>query len=485
MRVRKDSGILAFGCALLVAGCTVGPNYVRPELPAASAYTATPLRPAVPTPGVSGGESQRFNYAEDVPARWWELFHSRTLNALVERTLQRNHDLKAAEAALVVAHENMLAQRAAYYPSVTAGFSASRSKSSADLAPTPSSGALLFSLYTPEVTVSFVPDVFGLNRRQVEVLAAEERVSRFQREAVYLALTSNVVVAAIQEASLRSQMSATEALIALNERSLAILREQKARGYAGQLDVAAQEAQLAQARAALPPLLKQLAVQRDLLGTLAGALPDHDLPEEFELSQLQLPTELPLSLPSRLVEQRPDVRQAEENLHAACAAIGVAIANRLPNVTLTADAGKSAVTLGALTEGGTGFWDLGASITQPLFAGGALVHKERAARAAFEQAREQYRSTALAAFQNVADALAALEHDAEALQASASSANAAKTVLDMVQVQQRAGYANYLQLLSAEQTYQNAIVVQVQAQANRYADTAALLQALGGGWWNR
>jgi NodT family efflux transporter outer membrane factor (OMF) lipoprotein len=485
MRVRKDSGILAFGCALLIAGCTVGPNYVRPELPAASAYTATPLRPAVPTPSVSGGESQRFNYAEGIPARWWELFHSRTLNALVERALQRNHDLKAAEAALVVAHENMLAQRAAYYPSVTAGFSASRSKSSADLAPTPSSGALLFSLYTPEVTVSFVPDVFGLNRRQIEVVAAEEQGSRFQREAVYLALTSNVVVAAIQEASLRSQISATQALIALNERSLAILREQKARGYAGQLDVAAQEAQLAQARAALPPLLKQLAVQRDLLGTLSDALPDQDLPEEFELSQLQLPTELPLSLPSRLVEQRPDVRQAEENLHAACAAIGVAIANRLPNVTLTADAGKSAVTLGALTEGGTGFWDLGASITQPLFAGGALVHKERAARAAFEQAREQYRSTALTAFQNVADALAALEHDAEALQASASSANAAKTVLDMVQVQQRAGYTNYLQLLGAEQTYQNAIVVQVQAQANRYADTAALLQALGGGWWNR
>jgi NodT family efflux transporter outer membrane factor (OMF) lipoprotein len=344
---------------------------------------------------------------------------------------------------------------------------------------------LLFSLYTPEVSVSFVPDVFGLNRRQVEVLAAEEQVSRFQREAIYVALTSNVVVAAIQEASLRAQTSATETLIDLNERSLAVLREQKARGYAGQLDVAAQEAQLAQVRAALPLLLKQLALQRNLLGTLSGAFPDQHLPEQFELSQLHLPTDLPLSLPSRLVEQRPDVRQAEENLHAACAAIGIAIANRLPNVTLTAAAGKSAVTLGALTEGGTGFWDLGASIAQPLFEGGALMHKERAARAAFEQAREQYRGTVLAAFQNVADTLAALEHDAEALQASASSANAAKTALDLVQVQKRAGYANYLQLLSAEQTYQNAIVIQVQAQANRYADTAALLQALGGGWWNR
>jgi NodT family efflux transporter outer membrane factor (OMF) lipoprotein len=485
MSVCRDSVILSFGCALFLAGCTVGPNYVRPERPAVSAYTSSPLRASVATPNVAGGESQRLNDGEEIPAQWWELFHSTALNALVERALHHNHDLKAAEAALVVAHENMLAQRGSYYPSATASFSASRSKSSADLSPTPSSGALLFSLYTPEVAVSFVPDVFGLNRRQVEVLAAQEQVSRFQREAIYLALTSNVVVAAIQEASLRTQISATHALIDLNERSLAVLREQKVRGYAGQLDVAAQEAQVAQARSALPPLLKQLALQRDLLGTLSGALPDQDLPEHFELSQLQLPTELPLSLPSRLVEQRPDVRQAEENLHAACAAIGVAIANRLPNVTLTADAGKSAVTFGALTEGGTGFWDLGASIAQPLFEGGALMHKERAARAAFEQAREQYRSTVLAAFQNVADTLAALEHDAEALQASASSANAAKTALDLVQVQQRAGYANYLQLLSAEQMYQNAIVIQVQAQANRYTDTAALLQALGGGWWNR
>jgi NodT family efflux transporter outer membrane factor (OMF) lipoprotein len=485
MSLRNDSAIVTLGCALFVAGCTVGPNYVRPQPPAVPSYTPTALTASVATPNVAGGESQRFSAGEEIPARWWELFHSAALNALVERALQKNHDLKAAEAALVVAHENMLAQRGAYYPSVTASFSASRSKSSADLSATPSSGALLYSLYTPQVSVSFVPDVFGLNRRQVEVLAAQEQVSRFQQEATYLALTSNVVVAAIQEASLRAQISTTHALIDVNERGLAVLREQKARGYAGQLDVAAQEAQLAQVRAALPPLLKQLALQRNLLGTLSGAVPSEELPEQFELRQLQLPIDLPLSLPSRLVDQRPDVRQAEENLHAACAAVGVAVANRLPNVTLTADAGKSAVTLGALTQGETGFWDLGAAVAQPLFEGGALLHKERAARAAFEQAREQYRSTVLAAFQNVADTLAALQHDAEALQASASSAAAAKTALDLVQAQQGAGYANYLQLLSAEQTYQNAMVIQVQAQANRYADTAALLQALGGGWWNR
>jgi len=482
---RGQSLSVTLGCALCIAACTVGPNYVRPESPGVRSYTPTPLAASVSTPGVAGGEAQRLNDAQEIPARWWELFQSPPLNALIEQALERNHDLKAAQAALTVAHENMLAQRAAYYPSVAASFSASRSKSSADLSPTTSSGALLYSLYTPQVSVSFVPDVFGLNRRQVEALAAQEQVSRFQREAIYLALTSNLVVAAIQEASLRAQISATRALIDLNERSLAVLRAQKVRGYAGQLDVAAQEAQLAQVRAALPPLLKQLALQRDLLEALSGGFPNEELPEHFELSQLQLPADVPVSVPSQLVDQRPDIRQAEENLHAASAAIGVAIANRLPTITLTADAGKSAVTLGALSEGATGFWDIGASIAQPVFEGGALLHKERAARAAFEQAREQYRSTVLAAFQNVADVLAALEHDAEALQASASSAKAAKTTLDLVQAQQRAGYANYLQLLSAEQTYQNATIIQTQAQASRYADTAALLQALGGGWWNR
>jgi NodT family efflux transporter outer membrane factor (OMF) lipoprotein len=263
------------------------------------------------------------------------------------------------------------------------------------------------------------------------------------------------------------------------------VRQQKAHGYAGQLDVVTQEAQLAQARAALPPLLKQLTQQRNLLAVLVGAFPSEGLTEEFEFSQLQLPRELPLSLPSRLIEHRPDVRQAEENLHAACAAIGVAVANRLPNITLTADAGQSALTLGALTAAGAGFWDLGAVVTQPIFQGGALMHKERAARDAYREAREQYRATVLVAFQNVADTLTALEHDAAALQTAAASATAAEAAFEVVRAQQRAGYANSLQLISAAQALQSAILGEVQAQFNRYADTVALFQALGGGWRNR
>jgi NodT family efflux transporter outer membrane factor (OMF) lipoprotein len=470
---------------LLFTGCTVGPNFVRPAAPNVPRYTQTPLSPTASAANVAGGETQRFLDGQDIPGEWWKLFQSPALDAVVERALKANPDLKAAQAALTVAHENMLAQRGAYFPTASAGFAASRSKTSAELSPTPSSGALLFNLFTPQVSVSFVPDVFGLNRRLVESLNAAEQQTRFELTATYLALTANVVVAAIQEAGLREQIRTTRELIVADEKSLDVLRQQETRGYASRLDVTAQEAQVAQANATLPPLLKQLAQQRDLLATLSGALASDGLPEQFELSHLTLPQELPLSVTSRLIEQRPDVRQAEANLHIASAQIGVAVANRLPSFTITADIGASAVTLSGLTSSDAGFWDLGAQVTQPIFQGGTLMHRERAARAAYLQAKEQYRSTLIAAFQNVADTLAALEHDADALRASAASTEAAKVTFDVVRAQQHAGYASYLQVLSAEESYQTAITGQVQAQINRFADTAALFQALGGGWWNR
>jgi NodT family efflux transporter outer membrane factor (OMF) lipoprotein len=330
--------------------------------------------------------------------------------------------------------------------------------------------------------------IFGalvvINRRLVESLHAVEQQTRFELTATYLALTANVVVAALQEAGLREQIKTTRELIAANTNSLGVLRQQQARGYASRLDVAAQEAQVAQVRATLPPLLKQLAQQRDLLVALCGAFAGESMPEKFALSDLQLPQELPLSVPS-LIEQRPDVRQAEENLHIASAQIGVAVANRLPSFTITADIGASATMLSGLTSNDAGFWDLGVQVAQPIFQGGALLHKERAARAAFVRANEQYRSAVIAAFQNVADTLAALEHNADALQAAAASEQAAAATLEVVRAQQLAGYAGYLQPLSAEQAYQTAIIAQVQAQTSRFTDTVALFQALGGGWWNR
>jgi NodT family efflux transporter outer membrane factor (OMF) lipoprotein len=470
---------------IALAGCAVGPNFKKPAAPDTSAYTPSPLSTTAATPNVTGGEAQHFVNGSDIAADWWTLFHSKPLNELIEQSLTNNHDLKAAQAALSAARENVQAQRGLYYPSVTGSFSATRQRQSGQIAPALSSNAFLYNLFTPEVSVSYVPDVFGLNRRTVESLKAQEQEVRFQMIATYTTLTSNVVVAAIQEASLSMQIDATRQLIDINSDMLKILQYQFDKGYANRLDVAAQESQLAQITATLPPLLKQLAQQRDLLAVLAGQFPSHPPDEKFELSTLQLPEDLPVSLPSRLVEQRPDVLQAEANLHDASAKIGIAIANRLPNIELTANAGSSAAAMDQLFTTGTGFWGLGAVVTAPIFQGGTLLHRERAAKAAYDQAAEQYRSAVLVAFQNVADTLTALEQDADALKAAAAAADAAKVTLDLAQRQLQDGYAGYLAMLNAEQSYQQGLINLVQAQANRYSDTAALFQALGGGWWHR
>jgi NodT family efflux transporter outer membrane factor (OMF) lipoprotein len=477
--------IVAGFLLLFAAGCAVGPNFKKPVAPNVTSYTSAPISTTSSTTNVTGGEAQQLVDGRDIPGEWWTLFHSQPLNDLIERSLKANPDLKAAQAALVVARETVLAQRGAYYPSVTGGFSATRAKSSSNVSPVTNTSALNYSFYTPEVSVSFVPDVFGLNRRTVESLQAQDQQARFALAATHITLSSNVAGGAILEASLRAQIEATHELITIDTDELEILRHQFANGYVSRLDVAAQESQLAQVAATLPPLLKQLAQQRDLLAALSGGFPSQDLPEKFELSSLQLPQELPLNLPSQLVEQRPDVRQAEENLHSASAQIGIAIANRLPNFALTADAGSMAVVLGHLFEPGTGFWDVGASVAQPIFDGGTLLHRERAAKAAYTEAAEQYRGTVLTAFQNVADTLNALQQDADELKAAAAATDAATVTLNLSKKQYESGYANYLALLSAEQAYQQAVINLVQAQANRYADTAALFQALGGGWWNR
>ena len=468
----------------LIAGCAVGPNFEPPRAPQVSDYTASPLPGTVTAADVPGGDVQRFTQGSDISADWWTLFHSATLNQLIADSLANNHDLKAAQAALSVARENVLAQRGVYFPSVTASFDASRQRQSGQIAPALNSNAFLYNLFTPQVSVSYVPDVFGLNRRTVESVRAQEEEARFQMLATYTTLTANVVVAAVQAASLAAQIEATRQLIDINSKMLHILQYQLDKGYASRLDVAAQESQLAQVAATLPPLLKQSEQQHDLLAVLCGRFPSQAAAETFDLSTLQLPQDLPVSLPSDLVAQRPDVLQAEANLHDASAKIGIATANRLPNFVLTANAGSSAAAINQLFTSGTGFWGLGATATAPLFQGGTLLHQERAAKAAYVQAAEQYRSTVLTAFQNVADTLTALEQDGDALKSAASAAAAAKVTLDLAQRQLQDGYASYPTLLSAEQAYQQGRINLVQAQANRYADTAALFQALGGGWWH-
>jgi NodT family efflux transporter outer membrane factor (OMF) lipoprotein len=476
-----------FGAALLLSGCEVGPDFKRPEAPAASGYTPEPLPAETASAPVAAGAAQRFVRGLDIPGQWWALFGSPGLNALVEQAIAANPTLPAAQAALRQAWENVYAEQGSLYPNVTAGYSPTRNKTATGaVTPVAASGNPYYSLYTAQVTVSYTPDVFGGTRRQIESLAATAQSQQFQLEATYLTLTSNVVAAAVQEASLRGQIAATEEIIRIDSEGLDILRRQLALGAVAGVDVAAQEAALAQAQAQLPPLQKQLAVERDLLTALLGRFPNQQPREEFELASLRLPRDLPVSLPSKLVDQRPDVRSAEAQLHMASADIGVAIANRLPQFTLTANGGGQSIAFAQMFAGpGTAFWTVAGNVTATVFDAGTLLHKQRAAEAAFEQAAAQYRSTVIAAFQNVADTLHALQSDADELTTAAAAVAAAKTSLDITRRQLELGAVNYLALLTAENAYQQALSAVVQAQANRYADTAALFQALGGGWWNR
>lgn len=470
--------------ALLIAGCAVGPNFKPPESPKAGAYTAQSLAPISATPGVAGGTAQRFTKGGDIPGDWWALFHSAPLNELIERALKNNHGLKAAQAALRVAHEDVLAQRGAYFPSVSAGFSASRQRQPGSLAPVPNNNAFQYNLFTPQLTISYAPDLFGLNRRTVESEQAQEQAVRFQMIAAWTTLTSSVTVTAVQEASLREQVAATRKLIGYERSGLDVLQLRFQKGDASKLELAAQQSQLAQLETSLPALVKQLEQTQHALAVLTGQFPDQNSLATFTLADLHLPQDLPLSLPSRLVAQRPDVRQARANLHAASAAIGIATANRLPNIALSADVGSTALSISRVFTSGTGFWGLAASITAPIFDGGSLMHQERAAKAAYVEAAQQYRGTVLVAFQNVADTLVALEQDADALKAAATAERAARTTLNLSQLQLRHGYIGVFELLTAEQSYQQARIALIQAQANRFADTAALYQALGGGWWH-
>jgi NodT family efflux transporter outer membrane factor (OMF) lipoprotein len=480
-------GIVVFAIAASLGACAVGPDFVRPGAPDVDRYTPEPLAQQTSSADIAGGAAQRFVQGLEIPGQWWTLFRSPPLNALIEEALKNNPTLPAAEAALRQAWENVYAAQGAFFPTAVVSYSPSRNKTATGVTFTAaSSGAPFFTLHTAQVVVTYAPDVFGGTRREVESLAATAEFQRFQLEAAYLTLTSNVVAAAVQEASLRGQIGATEEIIKIQTGSLDILRRQLTLGQIAGVDVAAVEATLAQAQATLPPLQKQLAVQRDLLTALIGRLPSQEPAEKFELASLQLPQELPVSLPSNLVEQRPDIQSAEAQLHSASASIGVAVAARLPQFTLTGNAGTTANQIGQLfVTPGTAFWTLAGNAAQTVFDAGTLLHKERAAVAAFDQAAATYRSTVIAAFQNVADTLHALQSDAETLKAAYAAERAAFKSLEIARRQLQLGAIGYLGLLTAENTYQTALTSLVQAQAARYADTVALFQALGGGWWNR
>ena len=468
---------------IALAGCTVGPDFARPDVAANADYSRETLTTTAQADIDVGGAAQRLIAGMDIPGQWWTLFRSPELNALVEEALRANPDVTAAQAALRQANELVYADQASLFPSVSANVQKAREKVSGVTSGLPESPILTVS--SASLSVSYAPDVFGGTRRQIESTSAQAEYERFQLEATYLTLTSNVVNTAVSLASIRDQIAATETIIRLQSDQLDVLQAQRRLGAIGDSDVLTQQTALAQTRATLPPLQKQFAQTRNQLMAYLGRFPNQDRDERFNLASLHLPEELPLSLPSAIVGQRPDVRSAQAQLHQASANIGVAVANQLPQFSITGSVGSTVASGTKLFSAGSGVWSLAGSITQPIFDAGALEHRKRAAVAAYDESAARYRGTVIGAFQDVANALRALEADADALNQQVVAERSAQANLDLVQAQFKLGAVAYINLLTAQQTYQNTVLARVRAQASRYSDTTALFQALGGGWWNR
>lgn len=469
---------LAAGVCALATGCAVGPDFHAPPPPIETAYTADPTPPMAAPQGLAGGTQTLFPGGGK--AQWWHRFGSPELDRLIERALAANTDLAATQASLRQARELWQAQRGVLFPWVQGGASASRVKGSQYLAPVPNDSTFTYSLQTAQLNVGYTLDIFGSNRRSVEQAKALYDAQAYQADAARITLINTVAATAFLNASLSEQVKEQQQIIALEQELLSITRHQLAVGEVSGGDVLAQENQLAQAQAALPPLERALLQSHDLLAYLTGRSAA-DMPVlALRLEQINLPHDLPLTLPAQLVRTRPDIRAAEANLHAASAGVGIAIANRLPQLTIGASAGGNSGGWSTLLSAANAFWSAGAGVTQPIFAGGTLLHRQRAARAAYDQADAQYRSTVLTAFQNVADTLAALQTDAAAVTAARKTLDSAQAMLELTQRQQNAGASSASAVLGAQMARLQAKQALSQAAATRLSDTAALFQALGG-----
>ena len=473
------------GLALALGACAIGPNFHKPAPPPVGAYTPQPLAAQTEAAPGPGGAVEIFAPGRAVPADWWTMFRSPPINALVARGLAASPDLAAAKAALRGANEAYLAQRAVFFPTVAVGYSLAREKANGTLATPLTDGENLFSLHTATLTVAYQPDVFGGLRRQVETAAAQAQSQKFQTEAAYLTLTTDLVVAGINQAALNEEVAAARRWVVAAEGTLEILRRQQAMGQASGVDVAVAESALAQARAVLPPLEKALGAQIDQIAELTGRYPAEVQDPSPALDDIALPADLPESLPSQLVDQRPDILAAEANLHAASAQVGVAIAARLPQFTLTGQAGGVSTVFGAVLSSSNAFYTVAGNVAQTVFDGGALLHRQKQAEAALDQAKAQYRATVLTAFENVADVLQTVGADGRAYAAAEAGEAAAKASLDLTRRQADLGQVADLAVLATEQAYEQALIARLQAQAARGMDAAALYQALGGGWRNR
>jgi NodT family efflux transporter outer membrane factor (OMF) lipoprotein len=474
--------LLATTC--LVAGCAVGPDFHAPAAPAVSRATEKPLPEATQAVAAVDGEAQHFVTGRDVAGDWWAVFRAPRVSALVAAALRQNPSLEGARHTLRQAQETALAAEGAWFPSLSATLNRTRQELSGAEAGFTGAGET-FSVVTAQVNVSYNFDVWGQTQRTVEADKAQAEQQRFQLEGAATILAANTASAAINAAGLSAQITAEEALVGAERDLLKTVKRQFEIGATTGSDVATQEAQLANTEALLVPLQTQLAQTRDQIAAYTGRIPSEaDIPA-FSLDEMTLPETLPVSLPSQLVEQRPDIRASEAQLHTATAQVGVAISNRLPQLTLSGFVGSAPAHFEDLFTPTNGIWSFASQIMGPLFQGGTLLHQQRAAQAALRAASANYRNVVVTAFQNVADVLTALQQDALALAANQDAERAAARSLELTRVQYGAGGVPYLSVLTAETQYQTAVIGLIKARTARYTDTVALFAALGGGWWHR
>jgi NodT family efflux transporter outer membrane factor (OMF) lipoprotein len=470
--------------ATILAGCTVGPDFHAPTAPVSTRFTEATLPVRTVSAATPGGSAQRLTSGRDIPGDWWNLFHSPQITALVTRALKANPDVAAAQATLLEARENVRAEQGALMPHV--GASAQTQRQRVSLAAVGfGKGSETYSVLSGALNVSYTLDAFGGVRRQIEQLNAQAEYQRFELEATDLTLAANVIDAAIAEASLQTQIDVTQDIIKANSDALNLTKQRFELGGVSQVDVLQQQSLLDVQVATLPGLRTRLQQTRNQLSVYLGSHPDLYATPTLDLAALTLPSDLPVSLPSKLVEQRPDIQAYGALLHAASAGVGIATANMLPQISLTGSYGRDGSDLANLFTPAGIVWSIAGSLTQPIFEGGTLSARKRAAEAALEVAAAQYSSTVNTAFQNVADALVAIERDAETLQAVLAARRTAASSLAVAQSQYKAGAGTYLNVLTAEQSDYASRLRLVTARADRFTDTVVLFQALGGGWWNR
>ena len=469
---------VVLGCTL--AGCAVGPDFVRPEAPKVSRYSqgADPQATAS-----AAGTAQHFEFGAQIAADWWHLFGSTKLDTVMAEAFANNPGLEAAQASLRQSQDYLRSGYGIFYPEIDAAAGASRQKYN-PLKIGQNLPTSIFNLFTLSATVNYALDVWGGERRMVEGLGAEVDLARATEQATYLALSANIANTLIAKAAYRAELEATQQLVELEKEQVRLSEVQAQAGTVPYANVLSLRSQLASVEATIPQIEQRLVQSDDLLATLAGHLPAEWSPPEVGLAELALPSKLPVSVPSDLVRQRPDILAAEATVHAASANIGVATAALFPSITLSGSYGSNGTSTNTLLASRGNFWAFGVSAAAPLFDGGTLWFKRQAAIDGYQQASATYRQTVLNAFEQVGDTLRALDHDAEILRAEEEALAVAQQALHLVQASYDAGLANYLDLLVSDAQYHQALVAELQASAVRYQDTVALFAALGGGWWN-